>query len=68
MVPYLKDGFWVVGHDKLCSFKAGTVLEPEGPKLVGTIPEDIKALDGKQEAVRGFMMPVQANTVGALIR
>jgi hypothetical protein len=54
----IRDGYVWAGFDKLSAFPATTVLEPHGLKFVGQIPDDIKSLNGKTVAIKGFMMPL----------
>jgi hypothetical protein len=58
----LKDGYWILGFDTLSAFPARTVLEPMGPKFIGQIPDQIKSLDGKKVALKGFMVPLNSRS------
>lgn len=63
-------GYLEVGFDKLSDFPASVVYEGVSsntpafyyaPKLVGSIPAEIKALDGKDVAIQGFMLPLRGD-------
>jgi hypothetical protein len=54
----MKRGYLAAGFDKLSAFPADVILEPEGPKLVGQIPDGIKSLDGKAVFIKGFLVPL----------
>jgi hypothetical protein len=63
-----KNGYLAVGFDKLSAFPATVIYEivdsntPAfyyAPKLTSEIPQDIRALNGKEVAIKGFMLPVK---------
>lgn len=54
----VREGFSEVGFERLSGFAATTVTDSTGLKLTGTIPDDIKSLDGKRAVVAGFMRPL----------
>jgi hypothetical protein len=64
--PEIKNGFSVIGFEKLASFPmTGSSLAPKPPgspsnsKPSDQIPKEVKALDGHELAVRGFMLPMK---------
>jgi hypothetical protein len=66
LAPEVKDGFLVLGFEKLASFPItgySVAPIPAGPlpksKPFEQIPKDVQALDGKRLEVRGFMLPMK---------
>ena len=64
--PVLKDGYLQTGFDKLAGFPIRLKWQLTDPvrikgqqKVMGDLPDDVKALDQKKIAVKGFMLPVK---------
>lgn len=60
------DGYLEIGFDRLSAFPprwspvtTNPVTLAWTPKLVNPVPPEIKALEGKEVAVRGFMLPIR---------
>jgi hypothetical protein len=67
-LPVSKDGYLQVGFDTLAGFPIRVIWKLTDPvrikgqqKVMGDLPDDIKALDRKKVAVKGFMLPVKMN-------
>ena len=63
-------GYLQVGFDRLAGFQAGVTFELVNsntpgfyyaPRLTNQIPSDIKALEGKEVALKGFMLPLKGH-------
>jgi len=63
-------GHLIIGFGMLSSFKCDTCTEIESPhrypvvKLRDTVPDSIKALDGRRTAITGFMLPLRTSAKG----
>lgn len=63
-------GHLVVGFETLSGFNCETYSEIEPPlrypvvKLRGTVPDPVRALDGRRIAITGFMLPLRTSAAG----
>jgi hypothetical protein len=63
-----EDSYLQIGFDKLSAFPATVIYEIVNsntpafyyaPKMTGRIPDEVKALEGKGVALKGFMLPLK---------